>query len=201
MSMELNKYKLEELCKLSSAKRIFEDEYVHDGVPFIRGQEVSDKSILDENAKFDCYITQERYNEIRRDYGVPQKGDILMTAVGTIGNIIVLNTDRQFYFKDGNIIRFSDFAETVCSDWLAFYMQSSFFKKQLENQLIGAVQKALTMVMLNKTEILLPPIEYQQKIASILSALDRKIALNRAINRNLQKPDHSSATEEARRAA
>lgn len=184
--MELKKYKLEELCKLSSAKRIFENEYVNDGVPFIRGQEVSDKSILDENAKFDCYISQERYNEIKRDYGVPQKGDILMTAVGTIGNLVVLNTDRQFYFKDGNIIRFSDFAETVCPEWLAFYMQSSFFKKQLKYQLIGAVQKALTMVMLNKTEILLPPLEYQRKIAAALSSIDDKIALNRAINQNLE---------------
>ena len=74
--MEFKKYKLGELCRLSSSKRIFESEYVNNGIPFIRGQEISDKSILDENSKFECYISEERYNEIKEKYGVPQKGDI-----------------------------------------------------------------------------------------------------------------------------
>ena len=42
---ELRKYKLGELCKLSSSKRIFESEYVKNGIPFIRGQEISDEKL------------------------------------------------------------------------------------------------------------------------------------------------------------
>ena len=185
--MEMKKYKLDEICKLSSAKRIFESEYVKIGIPFIRGQEISDKSVLDKNAKFECYISSERYDEIKKEYGVPQKGDILMTAVGTIGNLVVLKNDRQFYFKDGNIIQFSNFSKGVDSEFIALYMQTSFFRKQLERQLIGAVQKALTMVMLNKMEVYLPDLPTQQKIAAVLSALDDKIALNRRINAKLEQ--------------
>lgn len=182
---ELRKYKLGELCKLSSSKRIFESEYVKNGIPFIRGQEISDKSILDDNAKFECYISEARYNELKEKYGVPQKGDILMTAVGTIGNLVVLNSDRPFYFKDGNVIRFSDFAEIVDSTYLSFFMKSPYFNKQIEYALIGAVQKALTMVMLTNIEIPLPDLIEQKRIAKVLSTIDRKISVNREINRNL----------------
>ena len=184
---ELRKYKLGELCKLSSSKRIFESEYVKNGIPFIRGQEISDKSILDDNAKFECYISEARYNELKEKYGVPQKGDILMTAVGTIGNLVVLNSDRPFYFKDGNVIRFSDFAEIVDSTYLSFFMKSPYFNKQIEYALIGAVQKALTMVMLTNIEIPLSDIIEQKRIAKVLSTIDRKITINREINRNLEE--------------
>ena len=184
---ELRKYKLGELCKLSSSKRIFESEYVKNGIPFIRGQEISDKSILDDNAKFECYISEARYNELKEKYGVPQKGDILMTAVGTIGNLVVLNSDRPFYFKDGNVIRFSDFAEIVDSTYLSFFMKSPYFNKQIEYALIGAVQKALTMVMLTNIEIPLSDIIEQKRIAKVLSNIDRKISINREINRNLEE--------------
>ena len=183
---ELRKYKLGELCKLSSSKRIFESEYVNNGIPFIRGQEISDKSILDENSKFECYISEERYNEIKEKYGVPQKGDILMTAVGTIGNLVVLNSNRPFYFKDGNVIRFSDFSELIDSTYLALFMKSPYFNKQIQYALIGAVQKALTMVMLSNIEIPLPEISIQKRIATILMEINSKIETNKKINKELE---------------
>ena len=81
------KIKLGEICTISSAKRIFEKEYVKNGIPFIRGLEISNGSILNEKTSFECYISKKRYEELKRIYGVPQKGDILITAVGTIGNL------------------------------------------------------------------------------------------------------------------
>lgn len=184
--MEFKKYKLGELCRLSSSKRIFESEYVNNGIPFIRGQEISDKSILDEKSKFECYISEERYNEIKDKYGVPQKGDILMTAVGTIGNLVVLNSNRPFYFKDGNVIRFSDFSELIDSTYLALFMKSPYFNKQIQYALIGAVQKALTMVMLSNIEIPLPEISIQKRIATILMEINSKIETNKKINKELE---------------
>lgn len=184
--MEFKKYKLGELCRLSSSKRIFESEYVNNGIPFIRGQEISDKSILDENSKFECYISEERYNKIKEKYGVPQKGDILMTAVGTIGNLVVLNSNRPFYFKDGNVIRFSDFSELIDSTYLALFMKSPYFNKQIQYALIGAVQKALTMVMLSNIEIPLPEISIQKRIATILMEINSKIETNKKINKELE---------------
>ena len=184
--MEMKIYKLSEICRIASSKRIFESEYVERGVPFIRGQEISDGSILDPKASFECYISQSRYEEVKEKYGKPNKGDILITAVGTIGNLCYLDKDIDFYFKDGNVIWFSEIISSCDGKFLFHFMKSSYFKEQLKYFMIGAVQKALTIDMLKKVEVPLPPLPTQQKIAAILSSLDDKIALNKKINAKLE---------------
>lgn len=185
--MELRKYKLGEIAEITSSKRIFEKEYVEDGIPFIRGQEITDGSITNSSSRFLCYITPERYEELKKNYGVPQKNDILITAVGTIGNTYLVEDNKKFYFKDGNIIWFKNISADVYPKYLQFFMKSTFFNKQIEYSLIGAVQKALTIVMLSKIEIPLPTFQTQKKIAAVLSTLDNKIALNRRINEKLEQ--------------
>uniref|UniRef100_UPI0028973E85 restriction endonuclease subunit S n=1 Tax=Epilithonimonas sp. TaxID=2894511 RepID=UPI0028973E85 len=54
------------------------------------------------------------------------------------------------------------------------------------NNNIGAVQKAITIDYLKKVKITLPDLPTQQKIASVLSALDDKIELNNRINAELE---------------
>ena len=53
--------------------------------------------------------------------------------------------------------------------------------------MIGSAQKALTIVGIKGIELNLPPLEVQNKIAKVLSALDNKIELNNAINNNLEQ--------------
>lgn len=180
------KVKLGDICTITSSKRIFESEYVPDGVPFIRGLEISNGSILDENAVYECYISRKRFEELKKTNGVPQQGDILITAVGTIGNLCYINKAKDFYFKDGNVIWFKDFRKDVYSKFLFYYMKSDYFKKQLEYSLIGAVQKALTMVMLAEIELDLPDYSTQKMIAAALEDVDAKIENNNAICADLE---------------
>lgn len=70
---------LEELGTITSSKRIFKDEYVEAGIPFYRTKEVKELANGLEIST-ELFITESRYNEIKSDFGVPQKGDILLTA-------------------------------------------------------------------------------------------------------------------------
>ena len=92
------------LAEVGSSKRIFEKEYVAEGVPFYRTKEIVELS-KGNRITTELFITRERYDEIRDEYGVPQKGDLLISAVGTIGVIWIVDGQNDFYFKDGNLLR------------------------------------------------------------------------------------------------
>ena len=104
---EWKKYKIGDLCSISSSKRIFAKEYQSSGVPFFRGKEIIEKQ-KGESISTELYISRSRYDEIKIKYGVPKEGDMLLTSVGTLG-IPYIVKNENFYFKDGNLTWFSDF--------------------------------------------------------------------------------------------
>jgi len=163
---------LGEIGDLTSSKRIFESEYVSNGIPFYRGKEIS-MLINNEPITDELYITDEKYNKIKKIFGVPKKGDILITAVGTLGNVYSIPNERRFYFKDGNLIWIKDIHS---ADSKFFAYQIGQKKNEIYNNAIGSSQKALTIVVLKKIQIPLPPtIEEEQAIASALSDVDALI--------------------------
>lgn len=180
----MNKVILGEILEITSSKRIHAEDYVEYGIPFYRSKEVIQLG-KGERITEVLHISHEQYSKIKSKFPVPVIGDILLTSVGTIG-IPYYVTNANFYFKDGNLTWFRNFSESINSKYLLFWMQSSFFKNQINNNNIGAVQKALTIDFLKKFEIKLPPLDTQKKIASFLSTLDSKIELNNRINAELE---------------
>ena len=81
---EWKKYKIGDLCSISSSKRIFAKEYQSSGVPFFRGKEIIEKQ-KGGSISTELYISRSRYEEIKIKYGVPKEGDMLLTSVGTLG--------------------------------------------------------------------------------------------------------------------
>lgn len=158
---------LNEISKISSSKRIFESDYVAYGIPFYRGKEIS---LLMQNKTIDepFYISEAKYFSLANKYGYPKNGDLLITAVGTLGNIYCINNDEKFYFKDGNLI------------WINNIIQNSKFlkialdynKQQILDNAIGSSQKALTINSLSITKIPLPSLPEQEAIAEALSDAD-----------------------------
>ena len=117
-------------CAISSSKRIFQSEYTDTGIPFYRGKEIILKK-EGEPVSAPLYISIERYHEIIEKNDKPEKGDILLTAVGTLG-VSYLVLEEVFYFKDGNVIWFKGFVENGWNLYLYDYMQSDLFNKMIE---------------------------------------------------------------------
>ncbi len=133
------------------------------------------------------FISYDKFNEIKSKFPTPETDDILITSVGTLG-VVYLVKNNEFYFKDGNLTWLRRFKrELVDVGFLYYWLNSESFKRQISNNNIGAVQKAITIDFLKKVNIVLPCLKTQKSIANILSALDQKIALNNQINAQLEQ--------------
>lgn len=183
--MEWKEVILGDVCSISSSKRIFAKEYQTLGVPFYRGKEIIEKQ-RGNNVSNELFITRERYEEIKEKFGVPQKNELLLTSVGTLGVPYVVK-DEEFYFKDGNLTWFRKF-NGLDVEYLYYWFLSPYGKNEIDSKAIGSTQKALTIETLCKFNIKIPSKkEDQHRIASILSSLDRKIELNNKINADLEE--------------
>lgn len=175
--------KLGEIADLTSSKRVHAQDYVDSGIPFYRGKEISE---LREHKPVSevLYITEEKYKEMAKLYGSPQVGDLLITAVGTIGNTWVVD-NVPFYFKDGNLIWFKNIK---CNpNYLDYVLSSDDGQKKIDVSAIGSNQKALTMVKLNELKFMFPNDDEQVKIGEYFSCLDNLITLHQQKYEELQK--------------
>lgn len=166
--------RMDELCEITSSKRIFAADYVSEGVPFYRGREITEKYKGNLDVSTELFITEEKFQEIERKFGAPRQGDLLLTSVGTLGSVYVVKPGDRFYFKDGNLTWFRHFKE-LDSQFLYYWIGSPQGKAELQKCTIGSSQSAFTIVLLKSMEIELPPIPVQRRIAGILSAYDELI--------------------------
>ena len=162
------KNSLEELGVITSSKRIYKREYVEEGIPFYRTKELKELA-HNREITLELFISRERYEEIKSRFGVPQIDDLLISAVGTIGEILVIKDDQEFYFKDGNIIWLKDF-DNIDTDYLKYALTA--FVEKIKNLAVGAAYSALTIEKLKLYEIAFPEsLEKQQEIVQKLDAL------------------------------
>lgn len=178
--------KIEDICKVSSSKRIFAREYVETGVPFWRGKEVTEHATGKNDSK-GLFISAKRYNELKQTGNVPSDDDVLITAVGTIGSIYqIKHEDLPFYFKDGNIIRLSNWnTDRVNPTYVSLFLRSQIGQQAIKEVEIGSTQKALTIKDIAKVPILLPELKTQNDIVAAIGVIDAKIKINQQINKNL----------------
>ncbi|WP_336025805.1 restriction endonuclease subunit S [Fusobacterium polymorphum] len=163
---------LDSIYYIRSSKRIFEKDYKKEGVPFFRSKEIVELS-NSKNIIPEIYISFDKYEELKKASGIPLKDDLLITAVGTIGKIWKVNYEKDFYFKDGNLI------------WLQLKNKNQFntlslkriledsIKNEKENLASGSAYNALTIDKLKKFNIIMPPIELQNKFAERVEKIEK----------------------------
>lgn len=171
---EWKKVKLEDVCEITSSKRIYLSDYVSTGIPFYRSKEIIEKKRGADITNF-LYISKEKYDNIKKNFGVPQSGDLLVTSVGSLGIPYVIMDEDPFYFKDGNLIWFKNFCKCLNSKFLYYWMCSSAGHSALLNIAIGSAQKALTISAFKNFSIYIPQIEVQNRLVEILSRYDSLI--------------------------
>ena len=133
------------------------------------------------------FITQEKDAMLRK--GKLEKNDVVLTTRGTVGNVAFYG-ERVLYsnvrINSGMLIIRPD-PSVFCPEYIYWLFRSDVIQDQIKRFRSGTAQPQLPISSIKKFEIPLVDIKTQKKIAAILSALDEKIAINRAINENLER--------------
>lgn len=163
ISPEWEMVELGQVCDITSSKRIYQDEYTDEGIPFYRTKEIVELS-KGNAISLELFISENRYYEIKSKFDVPKKGDILISAVGTIGITWIIPNNSAFYFKDGNLIWIKQ-SNKLNPEFLGEVIKY-FVDYNITNLANGVAYKALTIVKLKQMKIPIPSIEIQRDIAN-----------------------------------
>ena len=166
--------RLGDIFDIKSSKRVLQSEWKNKGIPFYRAREIvklSEKRLIDN----DLFISKDLYIELKNAYGVPQKGDILVSAVGTIGKSYVVKEEDIFYYKDASVLCLHNINK-VNTNYISLILNTEFIQKQMYENSKGTTVDTITIQKAKDYLIPLPPLQEQQriveKIESYFSFLD-----------------------------
>ena len=155
--------KIKDVATISMCKRIFANQTSTIGdVPFYK--------IGTFGKEADAYISRKLYVEYRNKYSFPQKGDILISAAGTLGRTVVYDGEKA-YFQDSNIVWLDINKTRLCNEYL-----NQYYKVIKWASSEGSTIARLYNGIIYATYISLPPLPEQQRIAEALSDVDGMIS-------------------------
>lgn len=150
--------KLGDIGNICMCKRIMKNQTNNTGgIPFYK--------IGTFGKKADAYISPELYNEYKNKFSYPRKGEVLISASGTIGRTVIYDGEDA-YFQDSNIIWIQNDESVVLNKYLYYYYQI------IEWNVEGGTIQRLYNTNLAKTTIAVPSLSEQQRIVSILDKFE-----------------------------
>lgn len=165
---------LGELAEIRMCKRIFSEQTNPTGdIPFFK--------IGTFGRAPDAFISGNLYREYKRKYSFPKKGDVLLSAAGTLGKTVIYDGEDA-YFQDSNIV-WLDIDRTKIKNEYLYQCYQAIKWASPEGSTISRLYNGI----IRKTKIPLPPTETEQRaiaqalsdVDALLAALDKIIAKKR----------------------
>ena len=153
------KISLGDIGPICMCKRILKSQTnTVEGVPFYK--------IGTFGKKADAYISKETFDEYQSKYNFPKKGDVLISAAGTIGRTVVYDGEPA-YFQDSNIVWIDNDESIVLNSYLRYCYELKPWKASE-----GGTIPRLYNDNIAKAVIAVPSIEEQKRVVSILDRFD-----------------------------
>lgn len=185
--MEWKEVRLGDVCEIKGGKRLPKGVNLitqKNSHPYIRVRDLGKSKTIELNSSYE-YVDEITQKQIQRY--ITQKGDILISIVGTIGLIAIVGGSLDGANLTENCVKLVKL-DKIDSEYLYYYLKSPFGQQNISRGTVGAVQAKLPIKNIQEFSIICPElISDQRRIASILSSLDRKIELNNKINADLEE--------------
>ena len=156
--------KLGDIGSVAMCRRIFKHQTSESGdIPFFK--------IGTFGGEPDAFISRELFEDFKAKYPYPDKGDILISASGSIGRTVEFTGGNE-YFQDSNIVWLKH-DKSIINPFLR-HLYSVVEWAGIE----GSTIKRLYNDNILKTEVMLPSVNEQTKIAEMLDGIDSLITLH-----------------------
>lgn len=165
-------YLLCNLCDVGSSKRIYQEEQSTSGIPFLK---ISDLVDLIDAGTFSAstFIPSDRYERLCSQGLTPKTNDVLITSRGTLGKCYIVKKSDEFYFQDGMISWLSNISEKVSSTYISYLFMQPYIQKQILALQAGSTVAYLSISMLKRLNIILPPLSLQNQFAAFVAEVDK----------------------------
>ena len=158
--------------------------YIDRGISFLSVKDVSSGMIDFTNAR---QISEDQHTELCKRC-CPEKGDILLTKVGTTGIAIPIKTERPFsIFVSVALLKFS--AAELSQDYLCHLINSPFVRQQSKDNTQGIGNQNLVLRLINGFALPIPPLAEQHRI---VAKVDELMALCALLEVSLATSDDAS---------
>lgn len=159
-------------------------DFVPSGIPFIMASDLKNGKVDLEGCSF---ISEKQARGLAK--GFSKSGDVLISHKATIGRTaIVQENDYPFIMLTPQVTYYRVKDESRLNRrFLKYYFDSRVFKDVFEAWAgAGSTRAYLGITAQKKLPILVPPINIQNDIASLVGPLDDKIEINRCMNQTLE---------------
>lgn len=158
-----NDYKtLKDVCTLITDGTHNPPKFVDSGIPFILVSNITGDIITYETPK---YITEDDYRTLMKRTPI-EKGDVLLSTVGSYGHPAIVTDDRPFAFQR-HIAHLKPDRGLLTSEYLHAAILSSVVQEQIEVLVLGVAQKTLNLSAIKQIQIPVPSIEKQMEFVSL----------------------------------
>ncbi|WEK54560.1 MAG: restriction endonuclease subunit S [Candidatus Cohnella colombiensis] len=161
------------------------ENFISQGVPVIRGQNLNHGGFEDKNFVF---ISEEKAHSLKRSLAYPD--DLVITHRGTIGQVSIIPYNKHpKYLVSQSQMKLTVNKEYLVPKYLLYFFKSRLGQYELlkDASQVGVPAIASPTKALKNVEIAIPDQLTQKGIVSILSTLDDKIELNNRMNKVLEQ--------------
>lgn len=141
--------------------------YVSEGFPLITSKNINNGIIDFKNVNYISKIDFEKINKRSK----VELGDILMPMIGTIGNPVIINSEREFAIKNVALIKFKNLKEN--NIFIKNLLLSEYFESIVKIKNRGGTQKFLSLNDIRKISIPIVSLELQNKFAERIRLIEK----------------------------
>lgn len=153
--------------------------YTESGYPMVRVVDIKGGEL---NLKDTKCVARDVYEDFSKGRS-PQSGDLIISRVGSYGNICYISGDDEFCLGQNTAF----IIPNEKNNYLYYALTSPFVQQQIEDMAVGAVQKTISLKSIKNLNIPFPHLNLRNAISKTMRNIDTRISINNKINIQLEK--------------